>query len=128
VTGPLRLALVGVLTVFACLLAAGCADEQAALLDRHGWTERTWLSQERVFTGLIDDARWEEYLAASRAIGLDFEPVWGRDGHLVTYRLGPPDTTAQILLVEGTIVGAWLVSDGVALPLSTEAIERPAPT
>lgn len=106
---------------------AGCAAEPAAILDEHGWTDHERIDQELVYIGIFDTNRWHRYLDASIEIGLDFEPWWGRDAHLLSYDLSEGVAVGQVLELEGRVIGAWLRLDNRTLPLSTDQLPRPSP-
>jgi hypothetical protein len=117
-----RLALVAVLLVVG---AAACFSDPTAVLEDHGWTQHEALAEVRVLIGILETPTWRGYLTASRAAGLDFEPWWGREAHVLTYDVGP--ATGYVLVADGTPVGGWLVADdGRTLPLNTTELQRPA--
>lgn len=107
------------------LVVAACFSDPVAVLDEHGWTAHEPLGQERVVIGIFDTRTWRGNLAASRDVGMDFGPWWGRDAHLMTYDVGP--ATGYVLVGDGTPIGAWLVADdGRVLPLDSTDLERPS--
>ena len=79
---------------------------------------------------------WEQLLAASRRVNLDFADLAGADVQLLVYLLervpeeGTRPIWAGLLIAEQRIVGAWVVPAGAARPFGLDerdaALELPA--
>lgn len=117
-------------TFLLLLIVAGCAtgipeattapaqvDRATALLQQHGWQPVGVLGRDTIRVGdpaVVPDHVWELYLEVSRDVGLDFEPLRGRQVTLTRVELGGPK--ASVLSVGSEVVGAWIFADGGCVP------------
>lgn len=124
----------------------------AALLKQHGWAPGEPLSVrlQAVPTAeaIARTGEVQDWLTASRAIGLDWAPYAGQQALWLQYSLGPgelrfgqgtDEVTATVLVAQARPIGAWLRAGGwmLVFPIDrpTEALAaavnpelRPTPT